>query len=166
VPPDWLTRATTLGPLASFDASERWVEHPCRDGVVLIGGAAAVSDPCFGCGLGLIFRDVWVLRDRLRADPDWNAAAHAYAEAHDRYCSAMRTINGWMRELFHERGPEADARRARALPLLAAEPDRAPDVVGRGPDSPSDEATRRRFLGEDERPVGHDPVTLRGRSAG
>jgi 2-polyprenyl-6-methoxyphenol hydroxylase-like FAD-dependent oxidoreductase len=148
-PAEWFAHVRTLGPLASFDASERWVDHPCRDGVVLIGDAAAVSDPCFGCGMGLALRDVRVLRDRLLAASDWDAAAHAYAGEHDRYSGAMRTINRWMRDLFYERGPEADARRARALPRLVEEPDRAPDLLGLGPDSPADEAARRRFFGED-----------------
>ncbi len=48
-----------------------------------------------------------------------------------------------------ELGPEADARRERAYPLLADEPRRWPDLVVRGPDSPSDEEARRRFLAED-----------------
>lgn len=45
----------------SFDAADRWVDHPYHAGVVLIGDAAAASDPCFGCGLSLTLRDVRVL---------------------------------------------------------------------------------------------------------
>jgi 2-polyprenyl-6-methoxyphenol hydroxylase-like FAD-dependent oxidoreductase len=148
-PPEWFGRAETVGPLASFDASDRWVEHPYGEGVVLIGDAAAVSDPCFGCGMSLTLRDARVLRDQLLAATDWDAAAHAYADAHDRYYGASRTITQWMRELYYERGPDADARRARALPRLAREPDRAPDIVGAGPDTATDLAARRRFFGED-----------------
>jgi hypothetical protein len=54
-----------------------------------------------------------------------------------------------MRELYYERGPEADARRAPALPRLAQEPERVPDLRGAGPDAPSDEVARRRFLGKE-----------------
>ncbi len=40
---------------------------------------------------------------------------------------------------------------ALALPCVpAAEPERAPDIVGLGPASPSDEAARRFVLGEDD----------------
>jgi 2-polyprenyl-6-methoxyphenol hydroxylase-like FAD-dependent oxidoreductase len=148
-PPEWFASAETIGPLASFDAADRWVDHPCRGGVVLIGDAAAASDPCFGCGLSLTLRDVRVLRDCLITSIDWDAAAHAYADEHDRYYGALRAIIGWMRELFYERGPEADARRARALPRLGREPERAPDLRGAGPEAPSDEVARRRFFGED-----------------
>jgi len=45
---DWYKRASLIGPLASFNAADHWVDHPHRDGVVLIGDAAAASDPSFG----------------------------------------------------------------------------------------------------------------------
>jgi 2-polyprenyl-6-methoxyphenol hydroxylase-like FAD-dependent oxidoreductase len=148
-PADWFASAQTIGSLASFDAADRWVDHPYRAGVVLIGDAAAASDPCFGCGLSLVLRDVRVLRDCLVSSDDWDAAAHAYAAEHDRYYGALRTILGWMRDLYYEPGAEADARRARALPRLAREPERAPDPRGFGPDTPTDDDARRRFFVED-----------------
>jgi 2-polyprenyl-6-methoxyphenol hydroxylase-like FAD-dependent oxidoreductase len=148
---DWFARAEVLGPLAAFEGADRWVEHPHRDGVVLIGDAAAASDPCFGCGLSLTLRDARVLRDALVASDDWPAAADAYAAAHDGYYGALHRLERWTRELLWERGPDADARRAHVLPLLEQEPDRRPDYAGFGPDWPSDEAARRRFFGEDRR---------------
>jgi menaquinone-9 beta-reductase len=59
------------------------------------------------------------------------------------------TTSGWQSDLFFDLGPEADARRARALPKLMSEPDRFPDHVLSGPELPSDENTRRRLYGED-----------------
>jgi 2-polyprenyl-6-methoxyphenol hydroxylase-like FAD-dependent oxidoreductase len=50
--------AKGAGPLATFDGTEAWVEHPYREGVALVGDAAAVSDPTWGQGLGLTLRDV------------------------------------------------------------------------------------------------------------
>src|SRR5262245_32644252 len=148
-PPAWFTRARVLGPLASFEACDRWVERPHREGVALIGDAAAATDPTFGDGLSLTLRDVRTLRDRLLGTSDWGEAAEAYAEEHVGYYGALRRIQGWTRELLYERGPAAEARRARALPLLAKEPDRRLDYGSWGPDGPSDEAARRRFFGED-----------------
>jgi 2-polyprenyl-6-methoxyphenol hydroxylase-like FAD-dependent oxidoreductase len=148
-PADWFEAAKLIGPLAAFEGADSWVEPPCRDGVVLIGDAAAASDPCFGCGLSLTLRDVRVLRDRLLADGDWDAAARAYAAEHDRHYGAIHRLTGWMRTLFYDPGAEAASLRARALPRLAAEPARGIDLVGLGPDGPSDEAARRRFFGED-----------------
>ena len=148
-PPTWFARARVLGPLASFEACDRWVERPHREGVALIGDAAAATDPTFGDGLSLTLRDVRTLRDRLLGTPDWGEAAEAYAAEHARYYGALRRIQGWTRELLYERGPAAEARRARALPLLAKEPDRRLDYGTWGPDGPSDEAARRRFYAED-----------------
>ena len=54
-----------------------------------------------------------------------------------------------MAELFLEIGSEADARRARAMPLIAQDPDRIPDVATIGPEAPSNDEVRRRFFGED-----------------
>jgi menaquinone-9 beta-reductase len=42
---DYCADAKRIGLLASFDASDNWVEHSYRDGVVLVGDAAATSDP-------------------------------------------------------------------------------------------------------------------------
>ena len=53
-PPTWYASDLQVaGPLASFDAADRWVPHPQRAGLVLVGDAAASNDPCFGCGLSL-----------------------------------------------------------------------------------------------------------------
>lgn len=57
--------AKCIGPLASFDVSDSWVEHPYRQGVALLGDAAATTDPTFGQGLSLALRDARVLRDEL-----------------------------------------------------------------------------------------------------
>jgi hypothetical protein len=48
-----------------------------------------------------------------------------------------------------ETGPAADARRAKALPLIAQDATRSADVTASGPDCLLDETARRRFFGED-----------------
>jgi 2-polyprenyl-6-methoxyphenol hydroxylase-like FAD-dependent oxidoreductase len=134
--------------LASFDVADRWVDHPYCNGVVLVGDSAAASDPSFGCGLSLTFRDVRVLRDHLVANDDWDAAADAYAVEHDRYFGSLHRILSWYRELNYADGSEADTRRARVRPLLYEQPQRRPDFVAFGPEAPSDEPARQRFFGE------------------
>lgn len=146
--PGWYTRAEAAGPLASFEGADTNVKHPYRDGVALIGDAAATSDPSWGQGLSMTVRDARVLRDKLLAHEDWDAAGHAYAEEHDRYCNAVHSVVGWYTELFLELGPEAEARRARAMPLIAEDRTRQPDLLFSGPDMPVNELTRRRFLAE------------------
>lgn len=147
-PACWLKHAKLAGPLASFDVADRWVDHPYCNGVVLVGDSAAASDPSFGCGLSLTFRDVRVLRDHLVANDDWDAAADAYAVEHDRYFGSLHRILSWYRELNYADGSEADTRRARVRPLLYEQPQRRPDFVAFGPEAPSDEPARQRFFGE------------------
>lgn len=147
--PEWFAPGVAIGPLASFDAPDVWAQHPWRDGVVLIGDAAAASDPCFGCGLSLTLRDVRVLADRLAATDDWRTAADRYAVEHDRYAGDLRRIHGWLRELWFGADEAAEALRARATPRFAEDPSRVPDFIGQGPEAPSDETARRRLFGED-----------------
>jgi 2-polyprenyl-6-methoxyphenol hydroxylase-like FAD-dependent oxidoreductase len=131
------------------EGADTWVERPFRDGVALIGDAAATSDPTWGQGMSLTLRDVRVLRDRLVAGDDWTAAGHAYGEEHDRYYAVIHRVEGWYADFFMDVGPEADARRARALPFIAADATRIPDAPFSGPETPADETVRRRFSGED-----------------
>jgi 2-polyprenyl-6-methoxyphenol hydroxylase-like FAD-dependent oxidoreductase len=149
VPAEVYAHAEQAGPLATFDAADVWVDHPYRDGVALLGDAAATSDPTWGEGMSLTLRDVRALRDRLRADADWDAAGHAYAEEHDGHYGVIHVVDGWFADFFMEIGPDAQARRARALPLIATDGTRIPDVPFSGPDLPADEGVRRRFFGEE-----------------
>ena len=150
VPPDFVVGTTAVGPLASFNAADNWVDHPYRDGLALIGDAAAASDPSWGQGMGLTLRDVRVLSDCLSADDDWDRAGHAYAREHDRYYFAIHTSEDWLTSFFYDRGEFADARRARAFPLIMADPTRVPDHVFSGPELPIDESVRKRFFAEEE----------------
>jgi 2-polyprenyl-6-methoxyphenol hydroxylase-like FAD-dependent oxidoreductase len=148
-PAEWYARVKAVGPVATFDGTDTWVEHPYRDGVVLIGDAAAASDPSYGQGLSLTVRDVRVLRDHLLSHNNWDDAGHAYAEEHDHYYRALHTATGWLWQLFFETGPEADARRAKAFPLIAQDMSRFPDFLLSGPEVPLDVPVRRRFFGEE-----------------
>ena len=141
--------AQPSGPIASFECADVWVDHPYRDGVALIGDAASSNDPSCGQGLSLAFRDARVLSDQLLAGGDWNAAGDRYAEQHDRYYASVRKVSGWFHDLFQAIGPEADARRTRALPLIGQDPTRVPDVLFSGPEFPLDEQSRPRFFGEE-----------------
>ena len=148
-PAEWYAGAKAVGPLATFDGADTWVEHPYKEGVVLIGDAAASSDPSWGQGLGLTVRDVRVLRDHLLSRENWDEAGHAYAEEHDRHYGVIHTVENWLSQMFFETGPAGEERRARAFPLLAQDPTRAPDHILSGPDLPADETVRRRFFGEE-----------------
>lgn len=146
--PETYAGARSIGPLASFDMTESWVEHPYRGGFALLGDAAGSSDPTWGQGLSLTMRDVRVLSENLLGTDDWDRVGHEYAEARGHYFKTVTTVAGWSFDLFFARGAEADIRRERALPRIMSEPDRVPDHVFGGPDLPCDDQVRRRFFGE------------------
>lgn len=148
-PAAWYEDVAAIGPLAEFEGAATWVDHPYRDGVVLVGDAAGASDPSFGMGLSLTLRDVHMLSTRLRTNDDWETALHEYATAHDQYFSALNRVIGWLTDIVYEIGPEADARREHVFARHQVEPERSLDVLALGPDVPSDEAARRRFFAED-----------------
>jgi 2-polyprenyl-6-methoxyphenol hydroxylase-like FAD-dependent oxidoreductase len=147
-PSQWYSDIRPIGPLATFDGADTWVESPAAGGVVLIGDAASSSDPTYGQGQALSLRDARVLSEQLAATDDWQTAVRAYAKAHDGYYGALHRFTEWFWQLFLETGPIADERRGRALPLLAQDPTRLPDVLTSGPDLALDETVRRRFFGE------------------
>ena len=149
VPQTWLEGAEATGPLAEFDGADRWVETPAKNGVALIGDAAASSDPSWGSGLSLTLADVEHLANALKSNSDWNAALEQYAKQHDEYYGALHRILSWMTELNWTPGPEADERRARVYPKWNQDPTGFPDAIGLGPFGPSDERARRLTLGLD-----------------
>jgi 2-polyprenyl-6-methoxyphenol hydroxylase-like FAD-dependent oxidoreductase len=146
--PAWFATARIAGPLATFDASDSWVDHPHRDGTALIGDAASTSDPHWGQGMSHALRDVRLLSEALAASDDWDAAGHAYAAAHDRTCEVTRLSESWVTTMLMDVGPESDRVRERALPLLAQDPSRFPDFAFSGPDGEVDDEVRQRFFGE------------------
>ena len=145
---EFYVKAQDIGPLASFDGGDYWVEHPYRNGAALLGDAAGTTDPSFGQGMALSLRDARTLRDALLSNSDWDAAGHRYAEQHDIYYQRCRTASGWLRAIFQEQTSEASARRQRALPLIAKDLTRVPDHLFSGPEMPLDDDTRARFFGE------------------
>jgi 2-polyprenyl-6-methoxyphenol hydroxylase-like FAD-dependent oxidoreductase len=141
--------AHAVAPLASFDMTEHWVDHPYRDGLALIGDAAGATDPTWGQGLSLTLRDVRVLSEHLLGSDDWDAAGHAYARARDSYFNVALTVEGWFFDLFLGQGQDFETRLGRALPLLIAEPERVPDHGFSGPDFPCNDQVRQRFFGDE-----------------
>jgi 2-polyprenyl-6-methoxyphenol hydroxylase-like FAD-dependent oxidoreductase len=148
-PRDAFAGVRVAGPLASFEGADHYVDHPYQDGVVLVGDAAASNDPSWGQGLSITLRDVRVLRDCLLKSDDWESACQEYAREHDRHYGVMHEVTLAFKEMFLRAGPAADALRARALPLIGADPMRVPDHLFSGPDLPWDAAVRARFFAEE-----------------
>lgn len=149
VPSDVYAQAKPVGPLATFDGRSVWATRAFRNGVALVGDAAANTDPTWGQGLSMALRDSRVLKDQLLANEDWDQAGEAYAEGRQDYYGIVHTMEIWQTQLLMETGPEADARRAKAFPTWREDRTRNPDTFLSGPGAPLDEAARRRFFGED-----------------
>jgi len=147
-PERWFSDAELAGPFSTFDGAARWVEHPYRDGIVLIGDAAGASDPTWGEGLARTLRDVRLLRDRLLSDDDWDRMASAFADDHDAFFARMLRLGAMRGELMFDVGPEADARRKRALAAQKVDPSVLPDTLGLGPEAACDDAAKARYFGE------------------
>jgi hypothetical protein len=97
--------------------------------------------------LSVALRDVRLLRDHLLAEPDWTIAADRFAASHDASFSALKRITDWFTDMGFSTGPAADAMRALAVPLRAADPSRTPDLHGAGPDAPHNEHARKLYYG-------------------
>lgn len=69
--------ARPVGPCAFYPMNDSWIDEPYAPGAVLIGDAAGWNDPIIGQGLAVAMRDVRVVTDILRADPDWSPATLA-----------------------------------------------------------------------------------------
>lgn len=152
VPPDWYDGAEVAGPLAQFSGADTWVDEAYSRGVALVGDAAAASDPSFGCGMALAMRGSRQLTDELLRAGSFEQdaiddAGAAYAEQASRDFGSLHRQTSWLADVYRAPGTAADAMRAGLWPLYAREPSRVPDVVLLGPDGPSDEAAKRRFLG-------------------
>lgn len=149
IPGAWLESLTPRGIFATFDGAHRWIENPSRGHCVLIGDAAAASDPVWGNGLSRTLRDVRLLRDRLLESADWTRAADAYAADHDDFFQRLRRAERLSAALHFSMGEAAERRRERAYALMEKQPDLNPDTAGRGPEARCDDAVIEALLGKD-----------------
>ena len=149
VPGEVYENARPAGPLATFEGRTTWVESAYRNGVALVGDAAANTDPTWGQGLSMALRDARVLTEQLLANDDWAAAGHSYTEARRDYFGAVHAMENWQTQLLMDTGPEADSTRGRAMRSWREDRTRNPDTFLSGPGGPLGEHDRRRFFGED-----------------
>lgn len=149
IPAELLENTYQAGPMAAFVADDTWIEHPGRGRLLLVGDAAGVTDPTWGMGLSLAFRDAREVAHALQSHNDWTTAVQAYASSRHGYFDTIRTIENWHAELHLTPGPEASVRRRHAMRLWAEDPSRILDLPALGPANDMSEAARQRFFGED-----------------
>jgi 2-polyprenyl-6-methoxyphenol hydroxylase-like FAD-dependent oxidoreductase len=149
IPAERIQNVTQAGPLAAFVAGDSWVDSAYSRGIALIGDAAGMSDPTWGMGMSLAFRDARALRDALLADDYWPDAGNAYATAHREHFNTVMTVEDWYSELLLTPGVAAQQRRVNAARLWSQDPSRMPDLPGVGPGLDSSDLAHDRFFGED-----------------
>ena len=149
VPAEVYANAVSAGPLATFEGRTTWAESAFRNGVALVGDAAANTDPTWGQGLSMALRDARVLKEHLLANDDWGTAGRAYAETRQAYFGVVHSMENWQTQLLMDTGPDADAIRGRAMRSWSEDRTRNPDTFLSGPGGPLGESDRRRFFGED-----------------
>ena len=148
IPGEWLDKLMPHGIFATFDGAHRWITMPVRGNCVLIGDAAAASDPVWGNGLSRTLRDVRLLRDRLLDDKDWSRAAESYAADHDDFFHRLRRAERLNAALHFAIGDAAEARRQHAYGLMDKHPEFNPDVSGLGPEARCNDHVINTLLGE------------------
>ncbi len=148
MPQDWLNSLTPHGIFATFDGAHRWIADPVIGNCVLIGDAAAASDPVWGNGLSRTLRDVRILRDWLLQLKDWSRAASAYAADHDDFFQRLRRAERLNATLHFSMGERAESRRQRAYALMDENPELNPDVSGLGPEARCNDHVVKTLLGE------------------
>ena len=149
VPAEVYADAVPAGPLATFEGRTTWAASAYRNGVALVGDAAANTDPTWGQGLSMALRDARVLSELLLSEDDWDAAGRAYAEARREYFSVVHSMENWQTQLLMDTGRQADEVRARAFRSWRDDRTRNPDTFLSGPGGPLGETERRRYFGEE-----------------
>ena len=149
VPAEVYANAIPAGPLATFEGRTTYAESAYKDGVALVGDAAANTDPTWGQGLSMALRDGRVLKEQLLAHEDWDEAGKAYSEARQQHFGVVHAMENWQTQLLMDTGPEADALRSQAMRSWREDRTRNPDTFLSGPGDSLGESDRRRFFGED-----------------
>jgi 2-polyprenyl-6-methoxyphenol hydroxylase-like FAD-dependent oxidoreductase len=111
-----IVRAVPAGPCAAYTNEDSWTDPPFAEGVVLIGDAAGYNDPIIGQGLSIALRDVRLVSELLLGTADWSTARLTpYAEERRERMRRLRFSAALIATLHAEFGPDAVARRRRAL---------------------------------------------------
>jgi 2-polyprenyl-6-methoxyphenol hydroxylase-like FAD-dependent oxidoreductase len=145
VPSEWLAQARAIGPLATFDTT-CWTlaDRELPRGVVFAGDAAGNVDPVFGCGQSLALRDARVWNEQWRAcGGDLQLAAARYLAERRAYHRSLLRAESWLTRILYTLGPEGDALRAVSFTRV---PELGIDLIGAGPESPTDDATEARLF--------------------
>jgi menaquinone-9 beta-reductase len=138
-----LARARQAGPCHGYPAGDTWIDRPGAPGVVLVGDAAGHNCPTLGQGVSIALRDASQVLEAWQAEGGWTEPAfERYAHERRERMRRLRFSAQLFSELRVEFGPQARARRQRALRRIATDPKLARPFLAaqRGPHSVPAEA--------------------------
>lgn len=116
-----LSQGRLVTPIATHESVDTWTDVAHAPGVVLVGDAGGYNDPIVGQGLSLTMADI---RDVARTimGGGWQAEDFiGYSERRRDRHAKQRISARASAEMLCAFGPEAEARRLRALPLLGTD---------------------------------------------
>jgi flavin-dependent dehydrogenase len=135
--------AELIGPLNSFISADEWVDYPYKNGVALIGNAAASNDHCWSEDPAITLLSARLLSDALLADADWEKAGNAYArEFHQEY-DLMHVFCRWYGSVLINPGYLGEAKRMKIFAyLMAKKMMRVNNIIVNGPNFAKQEGMR------------------------
>ncbi len=110
-----IAQGTPIGPFHSVSNEDHWIDSPVAPGLVLLGDAAGYNDPITGQGLSIALRDVRILRDLILEGVRESDGFRSYVDDRRERMHRLRVAAQFWAILHAEFGPEAAARRSRAL---------------------------------------------------
>jgi len=118
-----IANATPLGPCRSNPSQDAWIDNPWVDGVVLIGDAAGYNDPILGQGVSVTARDARTVAGLLTQSTDWSSELFIpYGVERKERLQRLRMAARYTTTIGARFGPEAEARRGRAMQRQAENP--------------------------------------------
>jgi len=88
-----IVNSKPVSPCIAYPNFDAWVDHPVREGVVLIGDAAGRNDPIIGQGLSITHRDVRLIRDAMLGETNWSEGMFdEYVAERSERMARLRTI--------------------------------------------------------------------------
>jgi len=117
-----ISRATPVGPLASYPGDDSWTNRPYAPGVVLIGDAAGYNNPIIGEGLSIAMRDARQVRDALRSGDDDMHVFEDYAAERFERMRRLRNAAIFFSATFADDCENRPARRAKFFEMMQGEP--------------------------------------------
>jgi 2-polyprenyl-6-methoxyphenol hydroxylase-like FAD-dependent oxidoreductase len=116
----WSARAA--GPCHGYPNNDVWLDDFVFEGVVLIGDAAGLNDPCVGQGISIAFKDVRLVSEALLGNPVWEKGNFTeYVQERRERMRRLRFAGRLVAQLRTDFSPAGKERWRKALERIKAD---------------------------------------------